>query len=94
MMLADIQTNNDIVLQDLEDGALLPVCGTNGNVYTNRLSKQQLAFIQQEQCDYLNPGYGRGKDGVEKRGRECKENIKDTGGSKSEKYQRARKQMT
>jgi hypothetical protein len=74
----------------LEDGALLPVCGTNGNVYTNRLSKQQLAFIQQEQCDDLSPRHGRGKERVEKTGRECKENTKNTGGSKSEKYQKQR----
>jgi len=60
----------------------------------NRLSKQQLAFIQQEQCDDLNPEYGRGKDGVEKRGRDCKENTKDRGGSRSEKYQNAKKQLT
>jgi len=68
--------------------------GTNGNVYTNFLSEQQLAVIQQEQCDDLNPGYGTGKERVEKRGPKCKENTEDTGGSKSEKYQNAKKQLT
>jgi hypothetical protein len=63
---------------------MLPDIQTNsGNVYTNRLSKQQLAFIQQEQCDDLNPGYGTGKDGVEKRGRACKENLKTKEGSRA-----------
>lgn len=70
------------------------MCDTNGNVYTNRLSKQQLAIIQQEQYRDLNPGYGTGKDGVEKGRRECKENTKHTGRSKSEKYQNAKKQLT
>ena len=72
----------------------MPVCGTDGNVYINRLSKQQLKSIQQEQCDDLKPGYGTGKDGVEKRGRKCKENTKDTEGRYSEKCQNAKKQLT
>lgn len=64
-------------------GALLPVCSTNCNVYTNRLSIQQLAFIQQEQCDDRNTGYGTGKEEAEKGGRECKENKKKQEGTRA-----------